>query len=226
MNYFINSCANGFSLAFNPLTGEKKISAINLEQLGQWLQRGNSLSAEQTSQIQDFFITKMTNGTLFTPKDQPELKNPLYRLQLFTNSNIAEHAVEEILNGTLLETNDVLTLDSTANCNRDGTAKADVLIDEINVEVKIILNSDNLSIAKMCAHKSQILAVYTIRSNSSPHWAFYINCSKDKNVYESLAVLSARKNLKDSSKAFIYKVYHWQECMNRERPILNLIQIK
>lgn len=225
MNYFTNSCTNGFSLNFDPSDNKRKIDAINLDQFGQWLQRGNKLSVEQVSQIQDFFITKMTNGTLFTPADKPRLKDPLYRLQLFTNSNIAEHTVADILNGTLLETNDILTLESTANCNRDGTAKADVLIDGIEVEVKVIYNSDGLVDAKLHAHKSQVLAIYTIRSDYFPHWTFYINCSKNNNSYASVEFLSARENLNNSAKDFIYKVYHWQEQMNQKTPRLNLIQI-
>lgn len=162
--------------------------------------RGTVIGSDYAEDLRSFVQNKINNGTLYTP---PELFDyPLSnRLQLFLNSNIAEHAVVDTLNGKLLESNDELTLESTAVLGPDGCALADVTVDGIEVEVKVVFKDPKKALKK--AHKKPVVAVYII--SAFPHWKFYV-----------------ARNSPDLNDT----VFVWEQMMNTNCPELSLLQLK
>ena len=194
---------------------------LNIYDYTKYLANIDSLTPAEANDIRHFIRAKIENGTLYTPD---ELLNytEIKRSQLIFNSNIAEHAQVDVLGAELLDSNDRFTLDSTAVLEKDGYAKADLTIDDTEVEAKVVYTEQNLETVFKAAHKKPIVSAYVIRPFGTTHWTYYIRSFNDK--YIPVDFGSCRPDLCDSQLA--EKAFNWQTKMREEKPVLSLIRFK
>lgn len=193
---------------------EHKVYSIDLPTFSAWAV-GQKISEKPADLLRKFIEEKIANGTLYT---EAAMNGYLHskRLQLFLNSNIAEHFVVKVLGGKLLDGNDELTLDSEAIIGEDGCAKADVVVDGVEVEVKVTHNNDTAANVLAKAHKKPIVVIYIISPVLASHWYIYVRQEDGSYVKVSESPTNELET----------KALAWQEALRNEAPVLPLVYLK
>lgn len=201
---------------------EHKLIRIDLHKFSTWLQNNpGKLTIEISQAIRQFIQAKINNGTLYTPLEMMNYTLSK-RYQLFNNSNIAEHAFIEVIGGSLLDGNDILTLTSEAVIGEDGCAEADVKVGDLEVEIKVTYSEETCANIFKKAHKKPIVCVYIIsRSGSKSHWQLFIKTasgylSLDDNMSELVKIIGQDNCM---------KYYNWQNNLrtSKKSAILSLL---
>lgn len=213
-------CGGSVTLEEDDETGKEKIYSIDLQAFSNWA-IGKQIPKKWAKLFKDFIQEKIDNKTLYTPADMQDY--PLIkRFQLFVNSNIAEHKIAAELQGTVLEGNDLLTVESIAKIGEDDYALADVTVDGMGIEVKVTKNNETEQKIFERAHRQPVVAVYVIYPGKTNHWNFYVRSSTG----EYLSINNVLEhNYLNFDKSFIDIINNWQTKMQKTN-LLPLVYIE